>query len=102
MKLRHLRVLRNTGRPVESESPKLAGCAEDARSIRQELQRCRGLLKQQRIVIAKYEMVLRRQRRLASISYTITLGVLVFAGLAVAKRFGWLDVGWLDLGRFVP
>lgn len=59
-------------------------------------------MKQQRLVIAKYEMVLRRQRRLASISYTITLGVLIVAGLAVATRFGWLNVGWLDLGRLVP
>lgn len=97
MKLRHLRVLRNARKLGEPETPAAAASASDAPSIREELQRCKELMKQQRFVIAKYETVLRRQRRLVTISYTITLGVLVIAGLAVATR-----LGWIDLGRYIP
>lgn len=97
MKLRHLRVLRNTRKLGEPEKPAAAASAGDTPSIREELQRCKELMKQQRFVIAKYETVLRRQRRLVTISYTITLGVLVIAGLAVATR-----LGWIDLGRYIP
>lgn len=96
MKLRNLRVLRKTKRPDRQESWSGASRDDESKSIREELQKCQSLMKQQRFVIAKYEMVLRRQRRLVSISYAVALVLLAVVALAVSARwFGWQNFEWL-------
>ena len=96
MKLRNLRVLRNTKWSDGLESWTGAPRADESKSVRDELRKCKNLMKHQRFVIAKYEVVLRRQRRLATISYTVTVALLAVVALAVAARwFGWLNFAWL-------
>lgn len=96
MKLRHLRISRSpkTSGVSESRGDARGRNADDDRSVRDELVRCKELMKGQRYAIARYESVVRNQRRLVSVCLAFALAMFLVAAFAVVAQ--WFEWPYLD------